>query len=160
MENEKGAPLTGRDDPQQNIRPTGFAEEERRHFDRVLALALGIGAGLLSCGASVSRVEMAVKLICLSCGAKEVNVMALPSVINCSIRLADGSEVSQMKRNCEVTNNFRRMEMYNQLSRDVCAKKLTAEEAELELERIAVDRGYSLPVSVLSGGLVAGIFTV
>ena len=160
MEKEKGAPLTGRDDPQQNIRPAGFAEEERRHFDRVLALALGIGAGLLSCGASVSRVEMAVKLICLSCGAKEVNVMALPSVINCSIRLADGSEVSQMKRNCEVTNNFRRMEMYNQLSRDVCAKKLTAEEAELELEHIAVDRGYSLPVSVLSGGLVAGIFTV
>ena len=57
----------------------GQSENERRHFDRILALALSIGAGLLSCGASVSRVEIAVKLICLSCGAKEVNVMSFPS---------------------------------------------------------------------------------
>ncbi len=136
------------------------AEIERRHFDCVLALALGVGTGLLSCGASVSRVEIAVKLICLSCGAQEVNVMALPSVIICSIRLADGSEVSQMKRNYEVGNNFRRMELYNQLSRDICSKKLTHEEAEERLAEINSGRGYNLPVMVLGGGLVAGAFTV
>lgn len=136
------------------------AERERRHFDRVLALALGIGAGLLSCGASVSRVEIAVKLVCLACGAKEVNVMSLPSVIICSVKIADGSEVSQMKRNYEVSNDFRKMERYNQLSRDICSHKLTAEEAERKLEEVNASGGYSLPVSVLSGGLVAGIFTI
>ena len=136
------------------------AERERRHFDRVLALALGIGAGLLSCGASVSRVEMAVKLICLSCGAKEVNVMSLPSVINCSVKIADGSEVSQLKRCYEVSNNFGKMEQYNQLSRDICSKKLTVEEAEEKLEEVNNYKGYNLPVTVLSGGLVAGIFTI
>ena len=136
------------------------AENERRHFDRVLSLALGVGTGLLSCGASVSRVEIAVKLICLSCGAQEVNVMALPSVIICSIRLADGSDVSQMKRNYEVGNNFRRMEMYNQLSRDICSKKLTNEEAEERLAEINSGKGYNLPVMVIGGGLVAGAFTV
>ena len=76
-----------------------YAERQRRYFDRVLALALGIGAGLLSSGASVSRVETAVKLICLACGAREVNVMSFPSVIICSVRLDDGSEVAQLKRN-------------------------------------------------------------
>ena len=136
------------------------AERERRHFDRVLALALGIGAGLLSCGASVSRVEMAVKLICLSCGAKEVNVMSLPSVINCSVKIADGSEVSQLKRCYEVSNNFGKMEQYNQLSRDICSKKLMVEEAEEKLDEVNNYRGYNLPVTVLSGGLVAGIFTI
>ena len=135
-------------------------ENERRHFDRVLALALGIGSGLLSCGASVSRVEIAVERICLACGAKEVNVMSLPSVINCSVRMADGSEVSQLKRCYEVTNDFRKMENYNQLSRDICAGKVTAEEAESRLEQINVSKGYPLPVAVLSGGLVAGIFTI
>lgn len=136
------------------------AERERSHFDRVLALALGIGAGLLSCGASVSRVEIAVKLVCLACGAKEVNVMSLPSVIICSVKIADGSEVSQMKRCYEVSNNFGKMEMYNQLSRDICSHKLTEEEAEDMLEEIGKSKGYSQPVLVLSGGLVAGIFTV
>ena len=144
----------------ENIAYSYDAERERRHFDRIVALALGVGAGLLSCGASVSRVELAVKLICLSCGAKEVNVMSLPSVIICSIKLADGSEVSQLKRCYEVSNNFRRMEQYNQLSRDICSKKLTAEEAEEELEAISCSKGYSMPVLVVSGGLVAGIFTV
>lgn len=136
------------------------SEHERRYFDRVLALALNIGAGLLSAGASVSRVETAVKLICLACGAKEVNVMSFPSVIICSVRLADGSEVAQLKRNYEVSNDFLKMELYNQLSRDVCSKKLTVEEGETRLEEISRTRGYKLPVTVLSGGLVAGIFTV
>lgn len=138
----------------------GQSENERRHFDRILALALSIGAGLLSCGASVSRVEIAVKLICLSCGAKEVNVMSFPSVIICSIKLADGSEVAQLKRNYEVSNNFLKMELYNQLSRDVCSGKLNIEEAEGKLDEIARTKGYNLPVTVASGGLVAGIFTI
>lgn len=138
----------------------GQSENERRHFDRILALALSIGAGLLSCGASVSRVEIAVKLICLSCGAKEVNVMSFPSVIICSIKLADGSEVAQLKRNYEVSNNFLKMELYNQLSRDVCSGKLNIEEAEGRLDEIARTKGYNLPVTVASGGFVAGIFTI
>lgn len=136
------------------------AERQRRYFDRVLALALGIGAGLLSSGASVSRVETAVKLICLACGAREVNVMSFPSVIICSVRLDDGSEVAQLKRNFEVSNDFFKMEQCNQLSRDVCSKKLTVEEAEVRLREIGGSRAYKTPVTVLSGGLVAGLFTI
>ena len=136
------------------------AEAERRHFDRVLALALGVAKGLLSCGASVSRVEIAVEKICLSCGAEEVNVFALPSMVLCSIKLADGSEVSQMKRNFEVSNDFRKMEAYNQLSRDICAKKLGPEEAERRLEYLNNNRLGSLPAVIAGGGVLAGAFTV
>ncbi len=136
------------------------AESERRHFDRVLALALGVGVGLLSCGASVLRVEITVERICTACGAKEVNVMALPSIVMCSIKLADGSEVSQLKRSYEAGNNFRKIEMFNQLSRDISAGKVAFEEAEDRLEEINKSKGYPLPVAVIAGGLVAGIFTV
>lgn len=137
-----------------------YAFEERRHFDSVLAFALGIGTGLLSCGASVSRVEIAVERICLASGAKEVNVFALPSMVLCSIKVADGSEVSQMKRNFEVSNNFLKMEKYNQLSRDLCAHKLTLEEAERELSSINSSNWYKLPLIVAGGGVLAGAFSV
>ena len=126
----------------------------------VLAFALGVGTGLLSCGASVSRVEIAVERICLACGAKEVNVFALPSMVLCSIKVADGSEVSQMKRNFEVSNNFFKMEKYNQLSRDLCAHKLSLEEAERELDNINSSNWFKVPFIVLGGGVLAGAFSV
>lgn len=137
-----------------------YAFEERRHFDSVLAFALGVGTGLLSCGASVSRVEIAVERICLSCGAKEVNVFALPSMVLCSIKVADGSEVSQMKRNFEVSNNFFKMEKYNQLSRDLCDHKLSLEEAEKQLDVINSGSWHKVPLIVLGGGVLAGAFSV
>lgn len=137
-----------------------YAFEERRHFDSVLAFALGVGTGLLSCGASVSRVEIAVERICLACGAKEVNVFALPSMVLCSIKVADGSEVSQMKRNFEVSNNFFKMEKYNQLSRYLCAHKLSLEEAERELDNINSSNWFKVPFIVLGGGVLAGAFSV
>lgn len=139
---------------------TAYAFEERRHFDSVLAFALGVGTGLLSCGASVSRVEIAVERICLSCGAKEVNVFALPSMVLCSIKVADGSEVSQMKRNFEVSNNFFKMEKYNQLSRDLCNHKLSLEEAEKQLDVINSGSWHKVPLIVLGGGVLACAFSV
>ncbi len=137
-----------------------LSELERRHFDRVLALALEIGTGLLSCGASVSRVEIAVERVCLSCGAEEVNVFALPSMVLCSIKLGDGSEVSQMKRNYDVSNNFRKMERYNQLSRDFCAKKITASEAEAQVRALRGDKCCKNYMVVTGGALLSGAFAV
>ena len=126
-----------------------YAERQRRYFDRVLALALGIGAGLLSSGASVSRVETAVKLICLACGAREVNVMSFPSVIICSVRLADGSDFERIGRQFKEAMNraqgqAEQMENFMQDSRT--AFKGAAEGAvtdEAELERITEERAAS-----------------
>lgn len=160
MENSVIATSAENSDDGHNTAAVSAAEAERMHFDRVLALALGVGTGLLSCGASVSRVEIAVERICLSCGAREVNVFALPSMVLCSIRLEDGSEISQMKRNFEVSNNFLRMEKFNQLSRDVCSKKFGLKEAEEQLSVLATDKCRKLPFVVAGGGVLSGAFTV
>ena len=160
MENEQGVPAAQCAEYENLTAARQCAEAERVHFDRVLSIALGVATGLLSCGASVSRVEIAVERICFSCGAKEVNVFALPSMVLCSIKLADGSEISQMKRNFEVSNNLRKMEMYNQLSRDICAKKMTAEEAEGRLLELNSDSFCRPAVAVLGFALVAGVFAV
>lgn len=136
------------------------AKGDRHHFDRVLALALNIGIGLLSCGASVSRVECAIERICIAYGATEVNVFALPSMVECSIRLADGGEASQLKRNFSVSNDMKRMEMYNQLSRDICSENLSVEEAERRYKELSAAPCRNLPLMVAGGGVAAGAYTV
>jgi uncharacterized membrane protein YjjP (DUF1212 family)/uncharacterized membrane protein YjjB (DUF3815 family) len=134
--------------------------EDKKHFDKVLALALDLCGGLLTCGTSVNRVEIACQKICLAFGAKEVNVFAFPSIIQASIKLADGGEVSQMKRIYFSFNNFHKMEMLNQLSRDICDKGYSVERAREELDKILANKYYSLPAVVAGGGIAAGAFTV
>ncbi len=144
-----------------NIPPVGRDEDkEKIYFDRILALALNIGGGLLSCGASVSRVETAVERVCLAYDAEEVNVFALPSLVMCSIRLRDGGEVSQMKRIYGITNNFGKLEKFNQLSRDICSCKYEVSFAQKRFDEINASPCYKLPVIVAGGGVAAGAFAV
>lgn len=135
-------------------------ERERKHFDHVLSLALNVSGGLLTCGASVSRVETTVEKICYSLGAAEVNVFAFPSIIEASVRLSDGSEVSQMKRVYGSSNNFRKLELFNQLSRDICSQRYTLDEATEKFTEINSSPCYQLPIVVAGGGVAAGAFTV
>ncbi|MGN0817399.1 MAG: threonine/serine exporter ThrE family protein [Candidatus Coproplasma sp.] len=137
-----------------------FIADDRHHFDRVLSLALNIGTGLLSSGASVSRVECAIERICMAYGATEVNVFALPSMVECSIRLADGGEASQLKRNFSVSNDMKKMEMFNQLSRDICQLKLPVSEAEERFKSILTSHCRNVPVMVAGGGVAAGAYAV
>lgn len=135
-------------------------EGERKHFDAVLSLALNIACGLLSNGGSVSRAENTVERICYAMGAAEVNVFAFPSIIEASVKISDGSEVSQMKRIYGSSNNFGKLEQFNQLSRDVCNKSCTLEEANDRLIKIDIpSRSYQI-ITVAGGGVAAGAFTV
>jgi uncharacterized membrane protein YjjP (DUF1212 family) len=134
--------------------------DEKAHFDRVISIALDLSAGLLQCGASVNRVEFACKKICLAFGAKEVNVFAFPSILEVSVKVADGSERSQMKRIYYTFNNFHKLEVLNQLSRDICDGKYTIETARAKLDEVLAKKYYRLPIAVLGGGIATGIFTV
>jgi uncharacterized membrane protein YjjP (DUF1212 family) len=139
--------------------PTNI-EDDKKHFDRVLALALDLCGGLLASGASVNRAEYACQKICLAFGAEEVNVFAFPSIVEASIKLSDGGEVSQMKRIYETFNNFHKVEKLNQLSRDICANKYDLDSARKILDAILADKFYKLPTVVLGGGTAAGAFSV
>lgn len=133
---------------------------ERKYYDKVLSLALDLAGGLLMCGAAVSRVEIAVQRICLAYGAAEVNVFSFPSIVEASVKLADGSEASQMKRVSGMGNNFYKLELINQLSRDICNKKMPVDEAREKLDALLKDPCSKTPISVAGGGVAAGAFTV
>lgn len=133
---------------------------EKNYFDRVLSLAVEVGCGLLSCGCPVSRVEIAVELICKAYGAAEVNVFTIPSMILAVVRLSDESEVTQMKRVYSISNNFEKMEKYNQLSRDICTKKYELHEAAALAAQLRRRHNPGKLALTLSGGVGAGAFAV
>ncbi|MGN1061037.1 MAG: threonine/serine exporter ThrE family protein [Candidatus Coproplasma sp.] len=136
------------------------SESERTYFDKVLAVAIEVGCGLLSCGCPVGRVELAVEYICNAYGAAAVSVSTFPSMIIAGVKIADGSQVSQLKRVYSISNNFAKMEAYNQLSRDICSKKYPVDEAAELVEKLRVSHNPSKLITALSAGIGAAAFTV
>lgn len=136
------------------------SESERTYFDKVLAVAIEVGCGLLSCGCPVGRVELAVEYICKSYGAAAVSVATFPSMIMAGVRLTDGSQVSQLKRVYSISNNFAKMEAYNQISRDICSNKYPIDEATELVEKLKYSHNQSKLITALSAGIGAGAFTV
>ena len=58
-------------------------------------------------------------------------------MIIANIRMADGTHSSQVRRVYQNSNNMYLLEKMNNLSRDVCSKKVALEEVEAEIERAA-----------------------
>ena len=136
------------------------SDDERTYFDKVLAVAIEVGCGLLSCGCPVGRVELAVEYICKAYGAAAVSVSTFPSMIIAGVRIADGSQVSQLERVYSISNNFAKMEAYNQISRDICANKYPVDEATRLVEKLRFSHNQSKIITAISAGIGAGAFTV
>ncbi len=136
------------------------ALENKLDYERVLALSLELGKGLLHCGASVSRVENAVERICSAYGVAEVNAWVVPSMIIASIVTPEGDTFTQMERVYIITNNLQKMERYNQLSRDICTKKIPLSIAEQSARQVREERYYKTWQLVLAGAIAAGAFSV
>lgn len=133
---------------------------EQINYEGVLQLALEVGAGILSSGGSVSRVETAVDRICRAYGAEEANVAAFPSMIIASVRTADGSEESYMKRVYSTSNNLALLERYNQLSRDICSNKYPPSQGLKMCFGLAHSKTRNKWVTIAGASTVAGIYSI
>jgi uncharacterized membrane protein YjjP (DUF1212 family) len=102
--------------------------------DYILAKALDIGENILRCGGEPYRIEDTVTRICVAYGAEFADIFALPSLIIANIRMKDGTHSSQVRRVYQNSNNMYLLEKMNNLSRDVCSKKVALEEVESEIE--------------------------
>ncbi|MDE7301395.1 MAG: threonine/serine exporter family protein, partial [Clostridia bacterium] len=133
---------------------------EATDYDGVLELALEVGAGLLSSGGSVSRVETAVDRICTSYGAHDVNVAAYPSMIQASLRSPDGRGHTFVKRVYSVSNNLKLLEAFNQLSRDICKNKYPVKEAQKMCFELVHSNVRNKWVTIAGASLVSGIYSI
>ncbi len=128
--------------------------------DQLLCTALDVGEGLLKNGATVHRTEDTIERICRAHGAVHVEVFCIPSLILAAVRMEDGSYSSQNRRIYASTNHFYRLDRLNSISRNLCAGKLTLEQAAVEIQSIKNLEAYPAWLQYVGNFLASGAFSV
>ncbi len=137
-----------------------FAGSPSFSADRLLCLALDIGEGMLKCGAEIRRVEDTVERICHAYGAIHVEIFAIISMLNGTIRMADGSASTQLRRVYGSENDLFRLELYNSISRKICQETPSLDEVDKWLHDVKKKKPYPSWLGIVGGVLAAGGFAV
>ncbi len=128
--------------------------------DYILTKALDIGESILRCGGEPHRIEDTITRICMAYGAHCTDVFALPSLIVAGVKLPDGSVSSQVRRVYRTANNMYRLDILNNLSRDVCSGKVSLEDVDKIIDNTMNSRPFNRYIVLLGGVLAAGGFAV
>ncbi len=119
-------------------------------------LAATMGYHLAMSGAETFRVEDTIHRILLAYGV-ECEVFAIPNSVSVSLEAANGKPLMIMRRIGFHGNDLEKMEKLNALSRQICAKKPSVDEAmEWLHETLASCRTYSTGAFYL-GNVLVGI---
>lgn len=128
--------------------------------ETILCLALDVGEGMLKNGGEVSRVERTVERICRAYGAVHVEVFSIISMISASVHMPDGTYSSQMRRIRSTGTDMYRLELFNEISRDVCAKIPPLTEVDARIHEIKGKKAYPKWASIPASAVAAAAFTV
>lgn len=106
------------------VPPPGSASlTEYRELMGILRSALDIAEGILVNGGETSDAEAMVIRICKAYGAEEVNVWAIISVVQGTMRMPSGLEVSLSKRIYDSNINLFRLQRMNQIAETYIQEK-------------------------------------
>ena len=130
------------------------------YADRLLCTALDIGEGMLRSGGEISRVENTIERICFAYGAEHVEVFGITSVIIAAIRMKNGEYSSQVRRVKTSSNDLLRLELYNGISRRICAERPPFEDVSKMLDEANKKSVYPKWLRLIIASLTAGIFAV
>ncbi len=128
--------------------------------DNILRIALDIGEGLLTNGADVHRVEIAIEKISRAYGARHVDVFSIHSLILVALYMPDGTHSTQSRRIIDTSNNITKLEMYNALSREICETTPSIDVVDKKIREIKKERIYPFYLTVIAYFLAAGSFAI
>ena len=134
--------------------------EDGKSLDSHISLALDIGMQMLVCGAQVSRVEDAIGRICKALGAVETHVFTVTSGIIVTAFDDKGNSATQLRRIHAGSLDLTRLEKLNQLSRDICANRVTDAQIPLKLRQIDAQVNRPLWVMALVYALISGSLSI
>lgn len=134
--------------------------EDGKSLDSHISLALDIGMQMLVCGAQISRVEDAIGRICKALGAVETHVFSITSAIIVTAFDDKGNSATQLRRIHAGSYDLTRLQKLNQLSRDICANRVTDTEIPLKLRQIDAQVNRPLWVMALVYALISGSLSV
>ena len=138
-----------------------FSESNAESYaDIVLCTALDIGEHLLKNGAEVSRVEDTIERICFAYGAAHVESFSITTLIVASVRMQDGTFSEQMRHVKTSAMNLYRVEMLNNISRQICNDHISVSEAREQIEKYKRSKPYPEVVQIIGQVLVVFGFTL
>ena len=135
-------------------------KERSDYADALLCAALDIGEGMLRSGGEISRVENTIERICLAYGAEHIEVFCITSVIIAAVRMKSGEYSSQVRRVRSSSNDLLRLELYNGISRRICAETPSLDSVSDMIRDAAKKRIYPWWMRLLIAALTAGFFTI
>ena len=134
--------------------------EDGKTLDSHISLAMDIGMQMLVCGAQISRVEDSIGRICKALGAVETHVFSVTSGIIVTAFDDKGNSATQLRRIHAGSLDLARLERLNQLSRDICANRVTDVEIPARLEQINKSTERPLWVLALVYALISSSFSI
>ena len=142
-----------------NATPAEIYENEK-FSDKLLRTAIDVAENLIKCGGTVHNAEDTVERICKAHGAIHVEVFSITSVIIASVRMKDGEYAMQTRRIYGFNNNFTKLDKLNSISRDLCDKKITLDEAQAKIREAKAENTYPPMIKVLVSMIISGSFAL
>ena len=129
-------------------------------YDALLNATTKIGFSLLENGADIYRVEESIKRIFTAYGVKEGDVFAVPSCLIVTICTQEEYPITKIKRVYSKRNDLRKIELLNNLCREICATTPDVSYIYDELNSINNSKSFGLFQQTLGFSLVAFAFTL
>ncbi len=115
---------------------------------------------MLISGAEVYRVEESVNRMCSSFGARRVDVFIITSSIVVTVHTEDGETFTQTRRVTSTKFNIEKLHRLNDLCREICKTKMSADEIEEKLCEALKYKRFPLWLEFVSCSVIAGAFTL
>lgn len=128
-------------------------------MNEILQVATLAGQIILENGGETYRVEETIWRICKAFGAEQAESFVTPTGIMASICHC-GETYSLIRRISNRTVNLDKIDLVNNLSRNIVLKNFTVSEFKKELLIINSGKRYSFLISLLFSALAAGSFTI
>ena len=136
------------------------AGSKRREWEERLALVLDIAEQMVISGAEVARTEYSVRRICKSFGAVRTEALSITTSLIVTVYYDEYGSVTQTRRVDKFAYNMDRLEKMNELSREICDKKLTVEEGRKKFSELMSEKYYVFNAQILFFMLIAFTFTL
>ena len=130
------------------------------NYNTLLDVAVDLGYELAMCGAETFRVEESVSRILKAYGI-DSEVFAITNCLTVSIETPDGQPMTRMRRIGFHGNDLDAVERLSGLSRALCNRKPTPEDAKKWLDHVkSTQRSYKLPLYLLGSFFGAFGFSI
>ena len=138
----------------------GIMSRELDATRKYLQTVIDIGSQMLSVGAEVERVEDSITRMCYAYGAQKVEAFAINYVIIVTISAEGGISLTESRRIHRYGRDLEKLTLLNDLSRTICEKHLTAEEAKGRLKEIRNTKRYNMFFLLLIYAVISVSFTL